>query len=63
MPSTTTWARTGVDHRYTASLGILYTLSRSWQVKGEVRQDWLKSNVSGADYTASIASVGLRWQP
>jgi hypothetical protein len=52
-----------LDHRYTASLGILYTLSRSWQVKGEVRQDWLKSNVSGADYTASIASVGLRWQP
>ena len=52
-----------VDHRYAASAGIIYKLSRSWQVKGEVRREWLKSNVEGSDYTANIATVGLRWQP
>jgi hypothetical protein len=52
-----------VDQRYAASVGIIYKLSRSWQVKGEVRREWLKSNVEGADYTANIAMVGLRWQP
>jgi hypothetical protein len=51
------------DDRYTASLGLAYKLSRTWQVKGEVRREWLKSNVPGADYTANIAMVGLRWQP
>jgi hypothetical protein len=30
---------------------------------GELRQEWLKSNFPGNDYTASIATAGLRWQP
>jgi hypothetical protein len=51
------------DDRYTAAAGITYKLTRSWQVKGELRQEWLKSNVPGNDYTATIAQVGLRWQP
>jgi len=51
------------DHRYSASAGIIYKLTRAWQIKGELRQEWLKSNLPGNDYTASIAQVGLRWQP
>ena len=51
------------DDRYTAAAGITYKLTRAWQVKGELRQEWLKSNVPGNDYTATIAQVGLRWQP
>jgi hypothetical protein len=51
------------DDRYSASAGIIYKLTRSWQIKGELRQEWLKSNLPGNDYTASIAQVGLRWQP
>lgn len=51
------------DHRYVAAAGITYKLTRAWQIKGELRQEWLKSNVPGNDYTASIAQVGLRWQP
>jgi hypothetical protein len=51
------------DDRYVAAAGITYKLTRAWQIKGELRQEWLKSNVPGNDYTASIAQVGLRWQP
>ena len=51
------------DDRYMASAGITYKLTRAWQIKGELRQEWLKSNLPGNDYTASIAQVGLRWQP
>ena len=33
------------------------------QVKGEFRQEWLRSNVSGnVDYSASIFLLGLRVQ-
>jgi hypothetical protein len=31
-------------------------------VKGEVRQDWLRSNAIGADFTATSVLAGLRWQ-
>jgi hypothetical protein len=51
------------DKRYAASAAVTYKLSRTWQVKGEVRREWLKSNQPGSDYTANIAMVGLRWQP
>jgi hypothetical protein len=33
------------------------------QVKGEFRQDWLRSNVSGVDYSASTFLAGIRLQP
>jgi hypothetical protein len=32
------------------------------QIKGEFRQDWLRSNVAGVDYSASTFRVGLRLQ-
>jgi hypothetical protein len=37
-------------------------LSPSAALKGEFRQDWLRSNVTGADYTASTIMFGLRLQ-
>lgn len=51
------------DKRYTASAALTYKLSRAWQVKGELREEWLRSNVPGVDYSATIAMLGLRWQP
>ena len=50
------------DRRYAASLGLVYKLSRDMQLKGELRQYWLRSNVSGVDYTATAILVGLRLQ-
>ena len=32
------------------------------QIKGEVRQDWLRSNVTGADYSATTFLLGMRLQ-
>jgi len=31
-------------------------------VKGEIRQDWLRSNMPGNDYTATTLLVGMRFQ-
>lgn len=51
-----------IDKRYALGLGLTYMIDREMQVKGEFRQQWLRSNVSGADYTASIFLLGLRLQ-
>jgi hypothetical protein len=50
------------DNRYSAGVGLTYKFDRSWQVKGEVRQDWLRSNISGSNYNATTFLLGLRWQ-
>ena len=50
------------DKRYSFGLGLTYKLNRMMQVKGEYRQDWLRSNVTGNDYSASIFLLGLRVQ-
>jgi len=50
------------DKRYATSLGLVYKLSRTMQLKGELRQSWLRSNVAGSDYTATAILVGLRLQ-
>ena len=50
------------DKRYSAGLGLTYKLSRTVQVKGEFRQEWLRSNVTGNDYAASIFMLGVRLQ-
>ena len=50
------------DKRFSAGAGLTYKLNRTTQIKGEFRQDWLRSNVSGNDYTASIFMLGLRFQ-
>jgi hypothetical protein len=50
------------DKRFLAGLGLTYKLNRSTQIKGEVRQEFLRSNVTGNDYTATIFLLGLRLQ-
>jgi len=50
------------DHRYSASVAVTYKLTRTVQVKGEFRQDWLQSNQPGTDYTASTMLLGMRLQ-
>lgn len=51
-----------LDSRYAAGLGLTYKLDRSMQIKGEFRQDWVRSNVIGNDYTASTFLFGIRLQ-
>ncbi|MCW5694348.1 MAG: outer membrane beta-barrel protein [Pseudolabrys sp.] len=50
------------DDRYMVALGLTYKLSRWAQVRGEFRQDWLRSNFSGNNFTESTFLVGLRLQ-
>lgn len=50
------------DNRYMVALGLTYKLSRWAQVKGEFRQDWLRSNFSGNDYNVSTFLLGVRLQ-
>jgi len=50
------------DKRYSAGLGLTYKFNRYAQIKGEFRQEWLRSNVTGNDYSASIFMLGLRLQ-
>jgi len=50
------------DHRYLASLGLTYKLTRSVQIKGEVREEWLLSSVPGQSFNATVAMVGVRYQ-
>jgi hypothetical protein len=50
------------DKRYSFGLGLTYKINRNVQVKGEFQQLWLRSNVTGVDYDASIFLLGLRWQ-
>ncbi len=51
-----------VDHRWYASLGMVYKLNRDMWLKGEVRRDWINSNTPGVDYVADQFLLGLRLQ-
>jgi hypothetical protein len=53
---------TRLDDRYLASLALTYKLSREWQVRGELRREWLRSNVAGVNYDANVVLLGMRWQ-
>ena len=50
------------DDHYFAATGLTYKLNREMQLKGEVREDWLNSNVSGAAYTATTFLLTMRLQ-
>jgi hypothetical protein len=50
------------DKRYSAGVGLTYKLDRSLQIKGEIQQNWLHSNVAGNDYTSTVFLLGLRVQ-
>ena len=51
-----------LDKRYYVAVGATYKLNPMVQVKGEVRQDWLHSNVESADYNATTFTLGMRLQ-
>ena len=44
--------------RFSAAVGMTYKLNRSVQLKGEFQQYWLRSNVTSADYNASVFLLG-----
>jgi hypothetical protein len=50
------------DNRYSVSGVLTYKLNRMAQVRGEVRQEWLRSNVPNVDYAASVFLLGMRLQ-
>jgi hypothetical protein len=50
------------DNRYFVSGGITYILNRNIQLKGQVRQDWLTSSVTGVAYDATSFLLTLRLQ-
>jgi len=50
------------DNRYTAGASLAYKVTRTVQIKGEFRHDWLRSTVTGVDYDANIALATVRLQ-
>jgi len=50
------------DNHYFAATGLTYKMNRELQLKGQVRQDWLTSNVSGAAYNATTFLLTMRLQ-
>jgi hypothetical protein len=50
------------DERFFVSAALVYKLSREMQVRGELRRDWLKSNITSVDYEANAALIGVKWQ-
>jgi hypothetical protein len=50
------------DDRYAISGAITYKLNRMMAVKGEVRQEWMRSTVPGVDYAATVFLLGMRLQ-
>ena len=51
------------DERFFVSMALVYKLSREMQVRGEIRRDWLKSNIVTVDYQANTALIGVKWSP
>ncbi len=51
-----------IDHRHAVSASVLYKMSRDIWLKGEVRRDWLRSDVAGVDWTANTVLLGVRLQ-
>jgi hypothetical protein len=50
------------DDRYAVAFDLTYKLNREMQIKGELRREWLTSNLPGNDYQAYVAMLGLRLQ-
>jgi hypothetical protein len=50
------------DHRYVVGLSMLYKMNRDFWLKGELREEWLTSNIPNSNYAATVALVGLRLQ-
>ena len=50
------------DRFYNISGDLIYKLNRSVWLKGQVRREWLDSNVSGGSYQATVVMLGVRLQ-
>lgn len=50
------------DDRTAASAAVTYKLTRELHLKSELRREWQRSSVSGADYSANVILFGLRVQ-
>jgi hypothetical protein len=50
------------DNRYSAGTVLTYKLTREMWLRGELRRDWLASNIPGNDYAAYVAMLTLRLQ-
>jgi hypothetical protein len=50
------------DKRTSLGAAITYKLNREIWLKGEIRQDWLRSNVTGVDYNDTTYFLSLRLQ-
>ena len=53
---------TRFDRRYFVEGDLVYKLSRTFQLKAQVRQDWLESSVAGAGSSATVVMLGVRVQ-
>jgi hypothetical protein len=59
---TTDYDGTRLDKRYFVEGDLVYKLSRTFQIKAQVRQDWLESSIAGASSSATIVMLGVRVQ-
>ena len=50
------------DNRFSAGAALTYKLTREMWLRGELRRDWLASNIPGNDYAAYVAMLTLRQQ-
>lgn len=50
------------DQFYSISADVIYKLSRSFWVKGQVRRDWLDSSIPNADTASTVVMLGVRVQ-
>ncbi len=50
------------DNHYFAATGLTYKMNREMQLRGEVREDWLTSNISGVAYAATSFLLTVRLQ-
>lgn len=53
---------TRFDKRYFVEGDLVYKLSRTFHLKGQVRHDWLDSSVTGASSAATVVMLGIRVQ-
>jgi hypothetical protein len=59
---TTDYGGTRFDRRYFVEGDLVYKLSRTFQIKGQVRHDWVDSSAPGASTAATIVMLGIRVQ-
>jgi hypothetical protein len=59
---TTDYDGTRFDKRYFVEGDLVYKLSRTFHIKGQVRHDWLESSIAGASSAATVVMLGIRVQ-